>query len=94
MLHFSALAVSTGRPCHNFEIAGIGIECPMYSWLADAHTTKVQLIPLEHDQSQQTNSNLCKIIGKLFKITIKINATKLTETIVLAGLRWIPRAVF
>ena len=36
----SRLALSTAaaaRPCHNFEIARIGIECPMYSWLADVN---------------------------------------------------------
>ena len=36
----SRLALSTAaaaRRCHNFEIARIGIECPMYSWLADVN---------------------------------------------------------
>ena len=32
-----ALSTAAARPCHNFEIAGIGIECPMYSWLADVN---------------------------------------------------------
>ena len=32
-----ALSTAAARPCHNFEIARIGIECPMYSWLADVN---------------------------------------------------------
>lgn len=45
------------RPCHNFEIAGIRIELNVQCIHGlPTHTTKVQLIPLEHDQSQQTNS--------------------------------------
>ena len=59
------------RPCHNFEIAGIGIELNVQCIHGlPTHTTKVQLIPLEHDQSQQTNSKFCIIIAKLLKIPI------------------------
>ena len=52
------------RPCHNFEIAGIGIELNVQCIHGlPTHTTKVQLIPLEQDQSQQTNSKFSIIIA-------------------------------
>ena len=84
------------QPCHNFEIAGIGIELNVQCIHGlPTHTTKVQLIPLEHDQSQQTNSKFCIIIAKLLKSqSMPPMYLKLPETMVFAGSRWKPQAVF
>ena len=62
------------RPCHNFEIAGIGIELNVQCIHGlPTHTTKVQLIPLEQDQSQQTNSKFSIIIAPTLYIIITNN---------------------
>ena len=64
------------RPCHNFEIAGIGIELNVQCIHGlPTHTTKVQLIPTEHGQSQQTNSKLCIIINSRVRFSLFPNFT-------------------
>ena len=64
------------RPCHNFEIAGIGIELNVQCIHGlPTHTTKVQLIPTELGQSQQTNSKLCIIINSRVRFSLFPNFT-------------------